>query len=320
MRYYHAELQRLQQEIMEMKKAQAKLLDLQFQQEELKERTAKLQKLMTDEQEDVDRLNKGSLAAFFYKVSGKMEEKLSAEEKEAYAARVKYETAASELEAINKDITDCQRKTRSLPKYEEQYQTLLKEETEKVKNSGEPEAEQIMRIEKRLSFLDNQKKEIEEAVTAGGQSLQIVDRILKQLDNAEDWSTIDMIGGGLFADLAKYDHLSQVQDLTTELQNSLRSFRTELADVTDKISGNIRVEIGEFLHFADYFFDGFFTDWMVYEKITESKDLTLQTQKQIQDILDRLKRIQDDICREEDARKKELEQIVSGCINKYIDE
>ena len=97
MRYYSEDLQRLQQEILEKKRTKAKLSDLQIQQAELKERTAKLEKLMVKEQKDVDRLNRGSLSAFFYRASGQMEEKLSKEEAEAYAARVKYETARQEM-------------------------------------------------------------------------------------------------------------------------------------------------------------------------------------------------------------------------------
>lgn len=109
MRYYSEDLQRLQQEILEKKRTKAKLSDLQIQQAELKERTAKLEKLMVKEQKDVDRLNRGSLSAFFYRASGQMEEKLSKEEAKAYAARVKYETARSELWAVDEDIAACLR-------------------------------------------------------------------------------------------------------------------------------------------------------------------------------------------------------------------
>ena len=92
-------------------------------------------------------------------------------------------------------------------------------------------------------------------------------------------------------------------------QNSFRSFR-QSADVTDKISGNIQAEIGDFLHFADYFFDSLFTDWMVYNKIAESQNKTLHTKKQIQDILDRLRRMQTGLCQESESLQRELEQVV----------
>ena len=166
MRYYSEDLQRLQQEILEKKRIKAKLSDLQIQQAELKERTAKLEKLMVKEQKDVDRLNRGSLSAFFYRASGQMEEKLSKKEVEAYAARVKYETARSELWAVDEDIAARLREIEGLPECEERYQSLLKSRTEQVKNSGAPEAEQLMRMEKRLSFLKSQNQEIEEALTA----------------------------------------------------------------------------------------------------------------------------------------------------------
>ena len=66
--------------------------------------------------------------------------------------------------------------------------------------------------------------------------------------------------------------LNSAQSNVQDLQTALRNFRTELADVKEGISADIHLEIGDFLHFADYFFDGLFTDWMVYDRISESKN------------------------------------------------
>ena len=54
--------------------------------------------------QDVDRLEGRSLSAFFYNVIGKMDEKLTQEKQEAYAARVKYDAAARELAGIEEDL------------------------------------------------------------------------------------------------------------------------------------------------------------------------------------------------------------------------
>ena len=54
MNYYDEELQRLQQEMMEKERADAKLADLYIQQNELEKKAADLKKIMEDEQEDVD--------------------------------------------------------------------------------------------------------------------------------------------------------------------------------------------------------------------------------------------------------------------------
>ena len=65
MNYYDSELQRLQSEIMEKQRTDAKLSDLFLQQSDLEKRTDELKKLMRKEQDDDDRLNASSLTEFF---------------------------------------------------------------------------------------------------------------------------------------------------------------------------------------------------------------------------------------------------------------
>mgnify|MGYP005769914751 FL=1 len=310
MNYYDSELQRLQSEIMEKQRTDAKLSDLFLQQSDLEKRTDELEKVKRKEQDDVDRLNARSLTAFFYRATGKMGEKLTKEEAEAYAAAVKYDAAKNELQAVNNDIEYCQRRLSDLQDCEQQYERVLKEKTEQIKQSGVPEAGRIMQIENEIAFLENQQKEIQEAINAGNQAFYISRKILEDLNSAKNWSTFDLMGGGLIADMAKYDKLNKVQDQIQDLQNALRGFRTELADVTERISGNLYVEIGDFLHFADYFFDGLFTDWMVYDKINDSRNRTMQTSDQIQKILGQLNEMDNDLCSKKDNLKEELKQTV----------
>ena len=310
MNYYDSELQRLQSEIMEKQRTDAKLSDLFLQQSDLEKRTDELEKVKRKEQDDVDRLNARSLTAFFYRATGKMGEKLTKEEAEAYAAAVKYDAAKNELQAVNNDIEYCQRRLSDLQDCEQQYERVLKEKTEQIKQSGVPEAGRIMQIENEIAFLENQQKEIQEAINAGNQAFYIARKILEDLNSAKNWSTFDLMGGGLIADMAKYDKLNKVQDQIQDLQNALRGFRTELADVTERISGNLYVEIGDFLHFADYFFDGLFTDWMVYDKINDSRNRTMQTSDQIQKILGQLNAMDNDLCSKKDNLKEELKQTV----------
>ena len=310
MNYYDSELQRLQSEIMEKQRTDAKLSDLLLQQSDLEKKTEELEKTMQKEQDDVDRLNSRSLAAFFYRATGKIGEKLTKEEAEAYAASVKYEAAKNELQAVSDDIDYCQRRLSQLQDCEQQYEKVLEEKTEQIKKSGVPEAGRIMNLENEIAFLETQQKEIQEAVTAGKRALDITRKILEDLDSAKNWSTFDLMGGGLIADMAKYDRLNKVQDKIQDLQAALRGFRTELADVTERISGDLHVEIGDFLHFADYFFDGLFTDWMVYDKINDSRGRTLRTRDQIQKILGQLNVMDNELCSKKENLKEELEQAV----------
>ena len=94
------ELKLLQFQMTHKQRLEAMLKELRSQYTPLKEKTAQLERIKLEEQRDVDRLEGRSLAAFFYYVAGKKDAKLDQERKEAYAARVKYEAAVRELEAI----------------------------------------------------------------------------------------------------------------------------------------------------------------------------------------------------------------------------
>ena len=310
MNYYDEELQRLQQEMMEKERADAKLADLYIQQNELEKKAADLKKIMEDEQEDVDRLNRKSLTAFLYRASGKMEEKLSKEEEEALAAVVKYDSAEKELQAVEEDIAYYEKQASGLPDCKIQYERMLEAKKEEIKESGNIEAGKILEMERQIAAIENRRKEVKEAISAGERARSIAEETLEGLQSAKNWGMVDLIGGGIMSDVIKYDKLKSVKDRTSALQMALRTFRTELSDVSSRIEGPLQVEVGEFLHFADYFFDGIFTDWMVYDKIKVSKERAEQTYSQIQGILEQLRKMQEQLHTEEEQKRRELEQIV----------
>lgn len=286
MTYYNEQLLALQRQTVRKKRLEAKLQEYYAQRETLRERVRALEKIKLDEQQDVDRLEGHSLAAFFYGVIGRMDEKLDKEREEAYAARVKYDAAARELSAVEEDIRRSEAELSQLRGCEQQYADLLRAKTEAVKSSGMPEAAAILETERRIAGLESRKKEIREAVAAGRTALNTVGRILSELNSAEGWGTWDMIGGGLLTDLAKHSHLDSAQNQIAQLQEELRRFKTELADVT--IHADLQVSIDGFLRFADYFFDNLFTDWMVMDKIGKSKAQIQDTKQQIESVLSRL--------------------------------
>ncbi len=310
MNYYDEELQRLQQEMMEKERADAKLADLYIQQNELEKKAAEFRKIMEEEQEDVERLKRTNLTALFYRASGKMEEKLSKEEEEALAAVVKYDSAEKELQAVEEDIAYYEKQASGLPDCKIQYERMLEAKKEEIKESGNIEAGKILEMERQIAAIENRRKEVKEAISAGERARSIAEETLEGLQSAKNWGMVDLIGGGIMSDVIKYDKLKSVKDRTSALQMALRTFRTELSDVSSRIEGPLQVEVGEFLHFADYFFDGIFTDWMVYDKIKVSKERAEQTYSQIQGILEQLRKMQEQLHTEEEQKRRELEQIV----------
>ena len=91
------------------------------------------------------------------------------------------------------------------------------------------------------------------------------------LDAARSWGTWDMLGGGLMATMAKHDRLGSAQSSLLAAQRALSDFRTELADVQSLRLELPQVQVGEFATFADYFFDGIFSDWYVQSSIKRTQ-------------------------------------------------
>lgn len=310
MNYYDEQLHLLQVQCARKKKLEAALAELHSQYNALTSQAGELKQIMAKEQADVDRLEGGSLAAFFYQVVGKMDEKLTVERQEAYAARVKYDAAARELAGVETDLQCCQAELAGLQGCESRYEAVLDEKTQAVKSRGGEPAAKILQVEERIAYLESQKKELREAIAAGNAALSSTDQILSSLDSAEDWGTWDLFGGGVIADLAKHSHLDEAQQSVEYLQSQLRAFKTELADVT--IYADLQVNIDGFLRFADYVFDGLFADWAVLDQIHQSQEQVRATRAQICSVLNHLHGMITNLDGEIDENNNKIDALVQS--------
>lgn len=308
MTYYDEKLKALQEKISRSRQLTSMLKELRGQRDTIATRVRELEAIKVDEQADVDRLEGRSLASFFYNVIGKMDERLNKEREEAYAARVKYDAAARELEAIDGDIQRCESELSGLRGCEREYEATLREKANAVKSEGGARAEEILKLEERHAYLESQKKELREAISAGNSARSTAESVLSSLDSAEGWGTWDLLGGGLLADMAKHSHLDEAQGAIERLQSQLRRFKTELADVT--IHADMQVNVDGFLRFADYFFDGLFADWAVMDKISQSQSQVQSTKNQIDSVLSRLNSMMSAAEREQAQTKSKLDALV----------
>ena len=312
MRQYDEELKELQMQAAMKNRLETILKELRKQQEDLQSRVDELAACKEKEQLDVDRLERRSLANYFYQVVGKLDDKLTAEKREAYEAAVKYDAAYNELQAVEAELRANELEYGRVRRSNERYQEVLKEKQKALKLSGIPEAEEILRLEAQITSLDVQVKELEEAILAGKQAAQIADSILESLSGAEGWGTWDLLGGGLIADMAKHSHLDEAQSKVERLQSALRRFKTELSDV--KIIADMQVNIEGFLRFADYFFDGLFADWTVMSRISDAQGQVRNVKGQIGSLLIKLNTACTSVKSERDKAKYKLQELVKKTV------
>lgn len=284
------DLSLLQAQLTYKKRLEAVLKELRSQQAPLQKRVAELEQIMLRERRDVDRLEGHSLAAFFYHMSGRMDEKLDMERREYYAARVKYDASARELEAIEQDIEATEEDLSDLADCEARYAEAMEKKRLAVAAAGTPEGQTLLKEEEELRYLAAQERELTEAIEAGTTALRTTAEAMQIIESAKDWATFDLLGGGLLADLAKHDKLDHGQKLIEDLQVQLQRFNRELSDVT--IRACLQVNIDAMLKFADIFFDGLLADAAVLDRIKASLVQVSQTRE---DILIILRQLQDEL-------------------------
>ena len=297
-------LKELQQMIASKPSLEAKLRELERQRAEYDRRVVSMRVAFREEQADVEKLEGRSLANYFFQVVGKLDDKLTKERQEAYAARVKLDAAERELAAIDGDIQDLYARLSDARRAQEQYDAAILQKHIDVRDSNTTEGERLREMDAALASLEAYRKEIREAINAGSSAQATADQILGELESADNWNTWDMFGGGgMITHMAKHSHLDQAQDLTEELQQKLRRFKTELADI--QITADSQVNIDGFLRFADYFFDGLFVDWSVGNRIKQSRTSISDTRKQITRTLDQLNAMEQETLRQIERLQKE---------------
>ncbi len=309
MNVYTEQLRKLQADIARRKHVQAMQAERLAQREVLAPKVEELDAIRQKEQLDVDRLENGSLKAFFYNVVGKMDEKLTKEREEAYQAAVKYQAAARELEAMDYDLRQYAAELLQLTGCEERYQKVLVETMAAVRAAGGLLAEQVLRKEEGWAAQDDFLREIREAEQAGKGAKKQAEAVLTQLNEAKDLSTWDLVGGGLLVDIMKHDALDEAQAEVEKLQVALGRFKTELADVT--IEADVKVNLDSFTKFADCFFDGLFMDLQVRDQIDASLAQIENVKEQINRTLVRLAMLQEETQAQKTVLEREVVELLT---------
>ena len=310
-------LYEIDQAIEALTAAQARRKQLDAQIEELHrqrgERQAKVDETAQSfrkEQDDVDKLEKGGVHAFLLTLIGHKEERLDKERREALAAKLQYDQARSDLEYLENKLNGLIRERDGLRDAPEQLEALWTEKAELVKAMGGQTGARLVELDRQLSDVTHQQKELEEALSAGENAKRLLGQVQDDLDSARSWGTWDMLGGGLIATMAKYDRLDSAQSSIRAAQRALSDFRTELADVSQLQVPNI--QIGEFATFADYFFDGIFSDWYVQSSIKKAQEGVSEVHMKLTAALRDLEAASQDLNDQQASLKREREELLDS--------
>lgn len=111
----------------------------------------------------------------------------------------------------------------------------------------------------------------------------------KQLDQAYNWGVYDMYMGGMIGSFIKYYKLQKAQREIEGAKQAVLQFVENLRVSNFDASAGLRIDIDDFLSFADIFLDNAFVDLMVQMRI-------LEAQKQVSQAIEQIELIRDQLC------------------------
>ncbi|WP_346897369.1 hypothetical protein [Clostridium sp. UBA7503] len=250
-------------------------------------RKIELEKALKDEDKDVKKLESLSITNIFYSILGSKEQQLDKERQEFLAAKLKYDECCHSVLMLEKDLESYKVSFNNLLDAEAEYEAVLKKKEAFILGLNNENSKKLLEIMDKIPSIEAQKKELQEAIAAGDAARNELQFVVDSLKSADGWGTWDILGGGLLATAAKHSEIDKAKEYAQNTKIALMKFQNELADVD--LAMDIDINIGSFETFADYFFDGLISDWIVQSKISDSLKSVCNVVYNVEDIIKSLK-------------------------------
>jgi hypothetical protein len=276
--------------------------DLKRAQEDLQKERLRFQELqaITDQEDrDVHRLEGLSITGLFLTILGSKDEQLQNERQEYLSAHLKSQQSQHALQVLEGDVDRLQSELARLGEVDARLQELLDRKEKLLAQAGDETTRRLAELSGQLGEAQSQLKEVGEAIAAGRAARQGLDQVLSDLQSAQGWGVWDLLGGDLLATAVKHNRIDDARQAAYQVQDALGRFQRELADVSQSAQFIVE-DIGKFETFADYFFDGLISDWVVQARIDRSIENARETARRLDGVLARL-----------DGRKKALEEQIN---------
>jgi len=235
------------------------------------------------ENADVTKLEGLSLTGLFATILGSKEEQLEKERQEVLAAKLRYDTCAHAISALEREVADLQHQLARLDDLDARYQAILDRKEELMLETGAGPASRLLQLSEPLADARSDVRELDEAISAGDQVLDGLDHAIAALKSAGGWRVWDLLGGGIVATAVKHSRIDDARASIHRVQELLWRFRRELADV--EADPDVGVDLSSFEAFADYFFDGLIVDWIVQSRIENSLEKAVHMRDTIQQVV-----------------------------------
>lgn len=258
-------------------------------------RLAQLLERLEKEKADVKKLEGLSLTGLFLTLLGTKEDTVEKERQEFLKVKLQHQECAHSIQGLIEEIDRRTFMIESLGDVQTQYDEALIEKEHYLLETNNAYKQKAFRLSENLADLQSQVKEVDEALEIGYQVRREMADVLLSLRGAQNWGTFDLLGGGTIATAVKHSKLDDAQLKVYSVQRLLNRLQREMADIEMEKIQSINIEIGSFLKFSDFFFDGLIADWMVQNRIKTSSENVEKASNRLGRVISRLEGIRQEL-------------------------
>ncbi len=287
------------QAVHELKAASTRVGELRSRHQQLSDQLAAAQAQVKDDQHQVRSLDGVTLTHVMAALRGSREDKLAKAQAEADKAAFQAAELASQVQAIETELSTAQDQVRSLTDAPNQYEQALTAKEQLLEQSGDPCADELMSLADERGRLAGELTEIADAQGTAQAALTALGAVQNALSSASGWNTFDEFGGGMLASMEKHSQLDHAAGLAAEADRQLATLRTELTSVGQLAP---QLTVGSGTRFVDICFNSIFTDMAFSSHISEARQNTAEA-------VETISSVQEQLQEQQSQAEQRLEQI-----------
>jgi len=254
-------------ELQQAQKVDRHLSELDTQIESAYSELDKLRLQLEKEFADIEKLEKLSMKALFHKVLGSKEQQLEKERQEYLQASLKYDEAKKSTELLEYEKEILEKKVQNLDALQARLDQLIKQRERDLVDQDTETGRQILELVLKMDNLDELIDQLDDAIKVGKQASDVLNKMIRQLQNAKNWGHWDMSGRKRGASYLKHSAVDRARDLSHHAKHLLMRFQNELKHIYGHHQVDLNLHFNSFSRFTDIFFDNLISDWIIQKKI-----------------------------------------------------
>lgn len=239
---------------------------------ELKETVAEFEglgKKLNKELRDIEKLERLSTKAIFYKVLGSKEKQLEKERQEYLELSLKEEDLSNSIDLLEYELNILEAKISSRTDLNNRLKKLKNEREEEIIKTDPALRMELLALSNNLEETYRFKIEVQEALEAGQLCHNLMQQIVSLLGRVKNWGQWPTHQANQHGRRRmRRDAIDRARNLAYQVKHHLNIFQNELKDIGKEIT--FRINPQELTEFSDFFFGNLITDWIMQQQLTRA--------------------------------------------------